>query len=478
MVRRSTPSDRPLRAVIMAIGLWAMMPSEGVTAELFIGGATTSITPDRPVALAGQMQTRVSKDVESPVTATALALESRQGEKVLDQAIFVSCDLVAIEAEVIDQARKRLRDQIADFDATKLTINATHTHTAPVVREGAYEIPREGVMQPEQYREFLLDRLTEAIVKAWKARKPGSVSWGLGHAVLAHNRRAVYADGHAQMYGRTDNPEFRHIEGNEDHGVEVLFLWDRDQRLMATAINVACPSQEVEGRSSVNADFWHEVREDLRGRHGRDLLVLAWTGAAGDQSPHLMYRKAAEERMRALRGLTRLQELEARRVVQAWEEAYDGARKEIHPDVSLVHKVERITLPVRRVTREEYDAAKKRVEVLSADPKEQTLMRWHRTVVERFERQEAGQVAPYEMELHVVRLGDVAIATNDFELFTDFGTQIKARSRGFSKRFSFNCPVRPATFPLSEPHAAGATARSSKATRSATMAGRLSSSRP
>jgi len=32
------------------------------------------------------------------------------------------------------------------------------------------------------------------------------------------------------------------------------------------------------------------------------------------------------------------------------------------------------------------------------------------------------------MELHILRLGDVAIATNDFELFTDYGVQIKARS--------------------------------------------------
>ncbi len=51
-------------------------------AELHVGGATVSITPDRPVALAGQMHTRIARDVESPVTATALALESRDGDKV------------------------------------------------------------------------------------------------------------------------------------------------------------------------------------------------------------------------------------------------------------------------------------------------------------------------------------------------------------------------------------------------------------
>ena len=35
----------------------------------------------------------------------------------------------------------------------------------------------------------------------------------------------------------------------------------------------------------------------------------------------------------------------------------------------------------------------------------------------------------YDIELHVIRLGDIAICTNPFELFTDFGVQIKARSR-------------------------------------------------
>ena len=33
------------------------------------------------------------------------------------------------------------------------------------------------------------------------------------------------------------------------------------------------------------------------------------------------------------------------------------------------------------------------------------------------------------MELHVLRLGDVAIASNHFELFTQYGIQMKAKSR-------------------------------------------------
>jgi hypothetical protein len=401
---------------------------EGRAAELHMGGATVSITPDRPIALAGQMHTRIARSIESPVTATALALESRNGEKVVDQAILVSCDLVAIDAAVLNRVLQRVGDRIPGLDRQKVVLNATHTHTAPVMKEGDYEIPKDGVMQPAEYAEFLAARVAEAVVKAWESRRPGRVGWGLGHAVVAQNRRSVYADGRAQMYGPTDRPDFRGIEGPEDQGVEVLFFWDSEGKLLATVINVACPAQEVEGDSTVNADFWHPVRETLRARHGKDLLVLAWTGAVGDQSPHLMYRTRAEERMRMLRGLTRLEEL-SRRIATAWEEAYEGARQEQHGDASLIHKVATVELPARIVTEAEAAAARSKVETLSKDPRNRRLVVWHGNVVRRYERQQTGTAEPYAMELHVIRLGDVAIATNVFELFTEFGIQIKARSR-------------------------------------------------
>src|SRR3954464_255479 len=120
--------------------------SECRASELHVGGATVSITPERPVALAGQMHTRISRNVESPVTATALALESRDGDTVVDQAVLVSCDLVAIEAAVLDRARRLVGDRVPGLDRRKVVLNATHTHTAPVTAEGDYDIPKGGVM--------------------------------------------------------------------------------------------------------------------------------------------------------------------------------------------------------------------------------------------------------------------------------------------------------------------------------------------
>jgi hypothetical protein len=44
----------------------------------------------------------------------------------------------------------------------------------------------------------------------------------------------------------------------------------------------------------------------------------------------------------------------------------------------------------------------------------------------RFE--EAGKLPPYLIEMHVLRIGDIAIATNPFELYLDYGVQMKANS--------------------------------------------------
>jgi hypothetical protein len=258
----------------------------------------------------------------------------------------------------------------------------------------------------------------------------GAVGWGLGHAVVGQNRRAVYANEKAQMYGDTMRPYFRRFEGPEDHGVEVLFFWDQKKNLQTVAVNVACPAQEVENLSVVNADYWHQVRQRLQERYGNNLRVLGWIGAAGDQSPHLMYRKAAEERMRKLRGLNRLDEI-AKRIAAAVDEAYEGARQDIRTDVPLVHLVENIRLPVRKVTEKEYEEAKAgmdRILKQQTDGKQATLYNtWYAKVIDRYRQQETNPEC--EMELHAIRLGDVAICTNPFELFTDYGIQMKARSR-------------------------------------------------
>ena len=418
--------------------LWA---SNMYATELHIGTATTDITPSLPVAVTGQFNLRIAKEAETPLTANVVALESREGNRTLDAAIMVSCDLIGIPNSYLKMVRKQVHGKLPGLDVNKIFLNAIHTHTAPVLENGPessfrYQIPKEGVSQPEEYAVLFAKRVTDAIVTAWNNRRPGSVAWGLSHAAIAYNRRAVYADGSAQMYGDTNRPDFMNLEGIEDHDVNMLFFWDASGKLIAMTVDVPCTAQEVENRSAVNADYWHPVREKLKQRYGSDLCVLAWIGAAGDQSPRPLYRKAAEERMIKLRNLSRLEEI-TRRIVPVVEDAYETVKGDRHADAPLIHRVETLSLPMRLVTEAECVNAKKERDQaaaeIAADPKaaETALARmtWNRDVVERFEKQKTNPHPKWDVEVHVLRIGDVAICTSEFELFTDYSLRIQARSK-------------------------------------------------
>ena len=417
--------------------------------ELLIGTATADITPKLPVALMGQFNLRIADTIETPLTANVIALESRDGSRSLEVAIMVSCDVVEIPEMLLKMVRDDVHKQIPELDSKKIFMTAIHTHTAPVLENGLefsfrYQIPKKGVLQVEEYDTFFVHQITAAIVTAWKNRHEGSVSWGLSHAAVAYNRRAVYSKvmsqgsmgaGTAQMYGQTNVPEFTNIEGMEDHDVNSLFFWDKSGKLIAMSIDVPCPAQEVENRSAVNADYWYPVREKLKQRFGSDLIVLGWIGAAGDQSPRPIYRKAAEERMIKLRNLSRLDEI-ARRIVLSVEESYETVKSDRYVNVQLIHKVETLSLPMRMVTEQEYIFSKSERDAaaaaMAADSStagdELGRMTWNRDVVKRYESQKTDPNPKLAAEIHVLKIGDVAICTNQFELFSDYGIRIQARS--------------------------------------------------
>lgn len=164
--------------------------------------------------------------------------------------------------------------------------------------------------------------------------------------------------------------------------------------------------------------------------------MLGWLSAAGDLTPHLRYRKAADDRMRELRKLNRLDEL-ARRIITAVDEAYETVKAERHTDLPLIHRIEQLPLPERLVTERDYNEARASVanaqKQIEADPgaadRLYRRMTWEQETLKRYERQQRERALLYEMELHVIRLGDIAICTNEFELFSDFGIRIQARGK-------------------------------------------------
>lgn len=390
---------------VEACGKWFAQTVNMLAAEanredpLFAGWSACDITPPRPVALVGQYHTRISQGVLDPLTATALAVETRGPDGKNEQAVLVACDICFVERPVIERLRAAVKERVPDLDPRRLVVHATHTHDGPALQdssfEGVYDTSgHPEVMTASQYGEFFIEQVGNTIAEAWAKRVPAGMSWGLGSAVVGINRRVQYFNGTSVMYGDTSRDDFQGFEGSADPGLPLLFFYTPEKVLTGVVVNLPCPSQETESLMQVSADFWHEIRQELRRRHGDGLFVLAQCAAAGDVSPHRVIRKTAEDVMLQRKGISRRQEI-ANRVANAVDEVLPGAVAEIRFAIPMKHVILDLDLPEK-------------------DPPLSPFVK-------------TDSVHPGEF--HVLRIGDLAMATNPFELYQDYGLRIQARTR-------------------------------------------------
>jgi len=430
--------------------------TEGNTASpLLIGWASRDITTGKPVCVHGQFYLRISEKVLDPITVTALAIDSGG-----DAAIFLSGDVTGFYGFMVRKVRDRVAELSPDLPAEKIVMNATHTHTtgdfAGMAKPGTdYPCDMER-MPTEEYQEFFVASAAAAIIEAWNTRKPGAVAWGYGFAVTGHSRRTVYlddisrragsgntpgvrVDGHAQMYGNPNDPMFSHFEAGADPFVNLLYTFDAAHALTGAVVNVPCPSQCSEHEWALSADFWHEVRQNLRRARG-PLFILPQCAAAGDLSPRILHYRKAQERRFRLKATTERQEI-ADRITAAFDEVLAWAAKDIRDALPLKHEIREIALERRRITPEEYEANVKALAAMQAEtfaaegtPKERVrhdstlAARRNRAgrIIERYRIQDREPAIP--VCLHVVKLGEIAFAFSPFELYMDYMHRIQARS--------------------------------------------------
>ncbi len=389
---------------------------------LKIGWASRDMTPDRPAMIQGQMHRRIGRQALDPLTVTALAIE---GGAPADSAIVISADIAFVSQELIDAVRVRLGQRVPWLPADRAFMTATHTHDSFVLDSAFYGEPDGDVMSPAEAVQWVAGHASDAAAEAWAKRSPQAVATAFGHAVVGHNRRVVYADGTAQMYGRTNRADFAWIEGFEDHSLDMLFTWNPAGGLTGVALSIPCPSQVDERLEQWSADFWHDIRLELRARLGAGLSVLPLCGAAGDQSPHFTVYGREEQEMRRRRGISERREIAAR-VADAVTRALCCTKPE-PDDLPFAHAVSRQGLTPRQVSRAERDWAEAEFRRLEkAGPVDSWWPQRMRRVVEQGDG--LYKPDPVPVELHALRVGHAVLTFNPFELFVDYALRIKARS--------------------------------------------------
>ncbi len=417
--------------------------------RLKIGWNTQDITPQGKVSLRGQFYIRITDEINDPLTTTAMAMES---EDASEQAIVVSLAAIAVSDYILAGCREILAEKLEGFNPEKLLISTTHPHTAP-----EYAVPEmlgkglpldDDVMTDQAYGKLLIEKISLAAINAWNSRQLGALSWGCGHAVVGFNRRITYFDGTSKMYGQTDTPDFSHIEGHENHGLDMLFTYDTEHRLTGILINVPCTAQCSEGRNFISSDYWHETCQLIRQRHGEHIHILPQCAAAGDLVPRPMIGSRAARRMLDLKGYSEKNDMAYRqhiadKLAGAVDEILPLASKEIHDEVAFGHEVIQISVPRRLVSEEELLAAQAEIasvnqkleEIKDMDPYSVeysgTFRRgnFNQLTVDWYQDQQQGKQLSRPVELHCLRIGDIAMCTNPFEFYIDFAARIMARSK-------------------------------------------------
>ena len=435
--------------------------------KLLTGWSEVSITPDKKIGLAGQFIERISEYIETPITATALAIES-DGE----QMIICSCDLAYVGKNLLMAVRARVTALADGIYADKIIINATHTHTSHVYdigessekvtargimdsflpKEKQYQpaavIKGDDVMTPRESLEYLTEKITQAIIEAWESRTDARYAAGFGRAAVGMCRRVCYSDGSAKMWGDTNMASFTQLEGGNDSGIELLFFYDKNEKLTGVVANIACPSQVLEHRHFISSDYWGKVKVLLREKYGEELFVLGLCSAAGDQCPRDMIRwvnpespiddpnierndyieRDADPSMFDIKGSWTV----GRRIANEITAAIDEVEK-TYDSAILKHETLEVDLPLRRVTPKDYENAVAAIERYVSKVTDHVnfddnaKIHIHTGTIVRWNEQHTKNIET--IEVHIARFGNMAIATNPFELFLDYGNKIRARSR-------------------------------------------------
>ena len=215
--------------------------------KIKIGWSEVDFSPEKgtKISLAGQFYERITDEVESPITATAFALECGK-----EQMIICSCDLVSIGENLNKLVKEKVCKEI-DLSPDKIIISAIHTHTSyvysrkeegkpvkksslaylqEIIPEDMQYVPlvsNEKCLSPVDSLNFLVEKISQAIVEAWNNRSEGYYQNAFGRAVVGHCRRVCYDDGSA-MWGDTNSANFTELEAGNDSGIELIYTFDKD----------------------------------------------------------------------------------------------------------------------------------------------------------------------------------------------------------------------------------------------------------
>lgn len=408
-----------------------LMGTVGWSAEgsLKVGAYAQDITPPRfPISVNGSMTDHFALAAHDRLHARCLVVANDQ-----TQLAIVVCDSCMIPRELIDSARRRASYRTG-IPAANILISATHAHSCPTVA-GVFQSDPD-----EPYREFLSDRIVEAIEKAWQRLEPGRLGWTVAvDDTQVFNRRWKLKDGvlgenpfgqkvdRVRMNPGYNSPDVTEPAGPIDPQIAIVSAQSRDGRPIALLANYSLHYVGGVPGNVVSADYFGEFAVRLKRRLGWDeqapgCVVIMSNGTSGDIN-NVNFRLTTPPKREPFEQIGIVADSVASKVAEVYSSITYA------DDLPLDSIETEVELAVRKPTPDEVQQARKLLEENPDRPLKGLKLIYARETVLLDE-----YPATVRARLQALRLGDLAIVSSPCETFVETGLAIK-RDSPFAQTF-------------------------------------------
>lgn len=388
-------------------------------AEFRAGAVVVDVTPTTlPVLVNGSWTSRSVEKINTRVHARAVSVA--EGD---EQAVLVVVDSCMMGRELLDEA-KELASKKTGIPLNRMTISATHSHTAPS------SMGCLGTKADPNYVPLLREKLVEAIVGAQAAMEPARIGFAKTNAadytalrrwIRRPDRIAEDPFGNktlrANMHAGANWDDVTGESGPEDPDLTLISIQSKDGRPIAVIGNF---SMHYFGSRDISADYFGLFSEGLKERiapktpEGKSEFVGMMSAGCSGDIYRVDYTIPADKRPNPTideytNGLLDL-------AMAAYEKI------EYRDDVDLSVAEHRMTLDYRVPDAQRLEWAKRiMAELGDREPKTQTEVLAMEQII-LHERQRT------EIVVQAWRIGDIAIATTPTETYAITGLKIKAAS--------------------------------------------------
>lgn len=373
-------------------------PNNGI-GQLWAGVGRVNITPPVGTWLSGyDARTLPSQGVYDDLHAKALLLTDGY-----TRLVILAVDLIALDQEILARIRRRIQEQTG-IPSENVLLAASHTHAGPVTQR------LEMFEEPDlHYLAELEMKLAGAAYVANNRLEEATLGIGTGRVGFNVNRRLVTPEGVVMR---------PNIQGPVDHAVGVIRVDGSGGEPLAVIMHYACHATAF-GSSNllISADYPGVAQSFVEQVYGSQCNALFLQGCSGDVRPYLV---DADGRFRSgtNREVLSLGRILGAEVVKVCEGIQTS-------EVTLAVKSQQVELPFSvPPSPTELISILENLNGRATLTNDATLdLLWARWLLPMVEQ---GTVPPgLEVEIQVIRIGEVYLVALPGEVFTEIGQRIQ-----------------------------------------------------